>query len=156
MGGETRYLPSMEVTSPEYDAWFQPHWEQQERSKGRFEEGGWALPVDLASKITDPRARNRCRHVVEQKPDGEANRRVGDPTWEGKRVARLQWPKRLFGAKLGTMEVELAGTLAALEKLAADMPLAHSETEVGHCRAKLEERLQALEDGTFPLPRLLG
>merc|ERR1719291_1609937 len=88
--GEARYLPSLDVTSPEYDDWFYPVWEAQERERGKYEEGGWALPLAYLDRIVDPRARRRCREVAELKLDGEANQRAGDPTWLARDVSRMQ------------------------------------------------------------------
>merc|ERR1712183_1176496 len=54
------------------------------------------------------------------------------------------------------MEVELAGLLSTLERLASKAPADSEGRYLEQRRGKLEEWLQALEDGTFPLLQLLG
>lgn len=149
LSGEARYLPSLEVASPEYHAWLNDMMQRQDRVRGLGMREMRSLPLMLFDQISDSRARERCRDLVNSDPAAEVNQRVGHFDWLGRRLVRPRWAKPFPAAELGSMEVELAGLLAVLETLTGKQGLLaiRNSDEHGSGVCKLKLRLEALQEG---------
>eukprot|EP00747_Dinoflagellata_sp_TGD_P099470 gnl/TRDRNA2_/TRDRNA2_167756_c0_seq1.p1 gnl/TRDRNA2_/TRDRNA2_167756_c0~~gnl/TRDRNA2_/TRDRNA2_167756_c0_seq1.p1 ORF type:complete len:699 (+),score=59.72 gnl/TRDRNA2_/TRDRNA2_167756_c0_seq1:83-2179(+) len=158
LSGEARYLPCVEVSSPEYYHWFSSMFESQALERGEVEKGEdiwWgALPAEFAARIVDPRALRCCEDYIEKDPEGEANLRAGDVNWLSHFVERPQMPCPFPEAELGAMEVELAQLLAALCRLVAKNWITDEGSGLELCKSRLLQSLRALEEGEL-LPRWL-
>lgn len=149
LSGEARYLPCVEVSSPEYYAWFSQVFEDQHRKQGGNEDDLWwpALPCDFAKEMKDLRAKQRCNDYVGANPAEEVNLHAGDLGWLAHSVARQQWPPSFPAADLGKPASELAGFMAAVARLVGNKPAVGHDAGEKFGKELFDRRLSALEQG---------
>merc|ERR1712194_156328 len=82
----------------------------------------------------------------ERKPDGDANVRADDLTWVRRRPMKRQWALQLKRAQLGTTELEIAGLLASLDRIAKGSCAGGAGPQEDHDFRILKGRLQAVVD----------